>query len=215
MLKHRQGAQYSNGQPWPDPTAKEEGLFDKQQPGGFLHLFAIFRILSLPIFQIDSQDEIFSPLPSSSKGRAASLSRATFPPPRISELSRFTTSPIIVARVLAVTPSRALAAPGREVRRGPIRIRSRPPLGMDLLPRAHWTAQGSKLLLAGASRLSWLPSLPRCPCCSPLQLHSEDQDPHHAVIRSWALVPDRDPPQSSESAGNRGPNHWGSAAART
>ena len=40
MLKHRQGAQYSNGQPWPDPTAKEEGLFDKQQPGGFLHLFA-------------------------------------------------------------------------------------------------------------------------------------------------------------------------------
>ena len=47
MLKHRQGAQYSNGQPWPDPTAKEEGLFDKQQPGGFLHLFAIFRILSL------------------------------------------------------------------------------------------------------------------------------------------------------------------------
>lgn len=33
------------------------------------------------------EDEIFSPLPSSSKGRAASLSRATFPPPRISELS--------------------------------------------------------------------------------------------------------------------------------
>ena len=98
MLKHCQGAQYSNGQPWPDPTAKEEGLFDKQQPGGFLHLFAIFRILSLPIFQIDSQDEIFSPLPSSSKGRAASLSRATFPPPRISELSRFT-NPIIVARM--------------------------------------------------------------------------------------------------------------------
>ena len=52
----------------------------------------------LPIFKIDSQDEIFSPLPSSSKGRAASLSRAAFPPPRISELSRFT-NPIIVARM--------------------------------------------------------------------------------------------------------------------
>ena len=52
----------------------------------------------LPIFHIGSQDEIFSPLPSSSKGRAASLSRATFPPPRISELSRFT-NPIIVARM--------------------------------------------------------------------------------------------------------------------